>query len=296
MNHPTVYLGFPDASPAAASIKANREVPPDFPREWFEFVDPEDPKHLFSIDLTWVESHYGCAFGTERCHGIDGHTDVACCKHGAFLTDETDRDQLYNAVAEMPAKYWQLRPAGVDEFIANAEAIDIEPWLEWDELNDDNGEPEPSLKTKVVDGGCIFANRHGWGTGAGCALHQWAVDEGRDLTVEKPEVCWQVPFNRHEAYETRSDGVEILRTVIGEYERRTWGDGGEDFTWWCSSAPSCHDQADPVWQTHEAELKALIGEKPYEILADHCRARAERGGSPTPHPATAAHDRGNFEV
>lgn len=260
---------------------------PDFPREWFEFVNPEDPLHTFSIDLTWVESHWNCMFGTTACHGIDAaQTDVGCCVHGAYLADEEDRDQLYDAVAEMPPKFWQNRPNGVDAYIEAADPTVLEPWLEWDELDGDDGEPEPALKTITTGGACIFANRAGWPTGTGCALHQWAVSEGRDLTVAKPEVCWQVPLRRHEAYEDRSDGVEILRTTIGEYERRSWGNGGEDFDWWCTGDAGCHTNANPIWVSQKAELVALMGETSYEVLAEHCRKRASVNLQASPHPAT----------
>ncbi|MDO5513478.1 MAG: hypothetical protein Q4F73_12110, partial [Corynebacterium sp.] len=180
MNRPLsspVFLGFPHTSPAGRQILAAAEVAPDFPREWYEFVNPDDPLHTFQIDLTWVESHYTCHFGQEACQSIDfSQTDIGCCVHGAYLADETDRDQLYNAVHDMPATYWQHRPQGVDDYFATSEAVDLEPWLEWD----DDVE-EPSLKTRTVGGACIFANRAGWETGTGCAIHQWAVAEGRDL-------------------------------------------------------------------------------------------------------------------
>ncbi|MDO5031940.1 hypothetical protein [Corynebacterium sp.] len=292
MNRPNsneVYLGFPATSPAAASILAGREKAPDFPREWFEFTDPDDPEHVFSVDLTWLESHYSCQFGTPACHGIDKQQpDVGCCVHGAYMADETDREQLYDAVTRMPARFWQLRPAGVDEYLAAEDPTELEPWLEWDELDGEDGEPEPALKTPVVGGACIFANRTGWQTGPGCAIHQWAIAEGEELTVVKPEVCWQLPIRRHEDYEERTDGQEILRTVIGEYDRRGWGNGGEDFDWYCSADPACHTAEEPLWKSQKTELIALMGEKCYEILARHCTAReqaAAAGVELTRHPA-----------
>lgn len=263
-------LGFPASSPAAASIRSGAELPPDFPRQWLEFTNPEDPMHQISLDLTWLESHYSCAFGTPACKGIDSENpQVGCCTHGAFLVDETDRDQLYDAVAEMPAKYWQLRPAGTDKFLEEADPVQLEPWLTWDELDNEEGEPEPALKTVVVDGACIFANRDG----SGCAIHTWGAAEGKDLTVVKPEVCWQVPLRRLEDYEERADGEEILRTTITEYGRRGWGNGGEDFDWYCTTAPACHNNPLPLWQSCEKELRALIGDACYEVLAEHCRKR-----------------------
>ena len=60
------------------------------------------------------------------------------------------------------------------------------------------------------------------------------------LTVAKPEVCWQLPLRRLEDWETRPDGREQLRTTITEYNRRGWGDGGEDFDWYCTTDPNCH--------------------------------------------------------
>ncbi|MEJ6012861.1 hypothetical protein WG936_03245 [Corynebacterium sp. H127] len=286
--NPPVFLGFPEDSCAAAAINRGDELPPDFEREWYEFTSPEDPLHQFTIDLTWLESYWNCGFGTAACKGIDAENpSLGCCGHGAFLSDDTDRAQLVDAVNRMPPKYWQLRPADID-------GGDLEPWLEWDELDGDDGTPEPALKTVLVDGACIFANRPGWPTGAGCALHQWAVAEGEDLTVVKPEVCWQLPLRRLEAYEDRPDGVEILRTTITEYNRRGWGNGGEDFDWYCTTAPGCHTATQPIWRTNEAELRALMGDAPYEKLAAYCQRRAEVGARLAPHPASVAAQASNL--
>ena len=159
MNHPdieTVYLGFPKSSPAARSILAGQELAPDFPRQWLEFVHPNDEKHVFSIDLTWLESHYSCGFGTPACQGILADLpSVGCCHHGAFLCDETDRDQLFDAVSRMPRRFWQFCSDEIAAFLADpttADASDVEPWLVWDELDDEDGNPEPALKTALVDG------------------------------------------------------------------------------------------------------------------------------------------------
>ncbi len=291
MNQPapkSVFLGFPGTSPAGRSIAAGRETPPDFPREWFEFVDPTDPTRIFSIDLTWVESTWSCRFGTPECLGIDeSNRAIGCCNHGAYIADEEDRDTVYNSVRAMDPKFWQLRPADTDEFFAANDPTWLEPWLEWDE---DEG---PHIKTKVIDGACIFANRPGHPTGAGCALHQWAVAEGRNIVGSKPEVCWQVPFFREDEWEERPDGQEILRTTIGEYDRRQWGGGGEDFDWWCTAAPACHTGTTPMWQSMKDELTALIGPAPYDVLAEHCRKRSQLSDDlRSTHPATkAAHRR-----
>lgn len=293
MNQPApkpVFLGFPADSPAGRSVSAGRETPPDFPREWFEFVHPDDPTRLFTIDLTWLESTWSCRFGTPECLGIDEtNSAVGCCNHGAYIADEEDRDTVYEAVKAMDKKFWQLRPADTDEFFAAGDPTWLEPWLEYDDTDPEEDPEGPHIKTKVIDGACIFANRPGHETGTGCALHQWAVAEGRDIVGSKPEVCWQVPFSREDSWEERSDGPEILRTTIGEYDRRQWGGGGEDFDWWCTAAPSCHSGSTPVWRSMATELAALIGDKPYEIVAQHCAKRAKLGDElKATHPATDA--------
>ncbi|MCS4535777.1 hypothetical protein [Corynebacterium sp. HS2168-gen11] len=271
-----VHLGFPKRSPAAKSIRTGAELAPDFPRQWFECLNPEDPEHIFSFDLTWLESHYRCGFGTQACRGISTeHPEFGCCNHGAFLVDEDDREQLRDAVSRMPAHYWQLRPQTTDTYFEQADESQLEPWLLWDELENEEGEPEPALKTVVVAGACIFANRTGWPTGTGCALHQWALDHDEDLTIIKPEVCWQLPLRRLEAYEQRGDGREILRTTITEYDRRGWGEGGEDFDWYCTTSPGCHENAQPLWKSCEPELRSLIGDATFEILAQHLTQRAQ---------------------
>lgn len=273
---------------------AGRETRPDFPREWFEFVHPEDPNHIFSIDLTWLESTWSCRFGTPECKGIDEtRPALGCCIHGAYIADEEDRDTVFAAVKAMDPQFWQLRPAETDAFFAADDPTWLEPWLEWDEEDTEALDPDedegPHIKTKVVDGACIFANRPGHPTGPGCALHQWAMAEGRDIVGSKPEVCWQVPFSREDAWEERTDGQEILRTTIGEYHRRQWGGGGEDFDWWCTAAPACHTGATPVWQSMKDELIGLIGEEPYGVVAKHCEKRMQLDDDlRATHPATRA--------
>lgn len=282
------------------------EVAPDFPREWFEFTNPDDPDHVISCDLTWLLSTYACVFGTDACRGIDsGNADVGCCGHGAFLCDEDDRDRLVATVRAMEADagdgpsesgWWQNRPSAVTGWLRDIDSgaeEPLEPWLEWDELDDDDGNPEPALKTQVLDGACIFANRAGWPGGAGCALHQWAVAHDVDHVKAKPDVCWQLPLRRLEAYEERPDGHEILRTTITEYDRRGWGGGGEDFDWYCTGDPGAHDHADAIWKSHRSELVELIGEACYAVLADHCRAREAAGRAkafgPSGYPLLSIH-------
>ena len=40
------------------------EVSLDFPRQWVEFVNPEDDEEIFRCDLTWLLSSWTCIFGS----------------------------------------------------------------------------------------------------------------------------------------------------------------------------------------------------------------------------------------
>ncbi|HEY2794047.1 MAG TPA: hypothetical protein VGJ28_16900, partial [Micromonosporaceae bacterium] len=76
-------------------------------------------------------------------------------------------------------------------------------------------------------------------------------------------------------------------SVIGEFDRRGWGEGGHDLHWWCTSSPEAHTGSDPMYVTYGPELIALIGKSAYKKLATLCAERIE-AGQLAPHPATVA--------
>jgi hypothetical protein len=90
----------------------------------------------------------------------------------------------------------------------------------------------------------------------------------------KPDVCWQLPIRR--SFEVREFGDrEANITVIGEYERLAWGDGGEEFAWYCTGNTEAHNGAEPVYISNRAELVHMMGEEAYAILKGHCDNRME---------------------
>ncbi|GGC74556.1 hypothetical protein IEU95_16270 [Hoyosella rhizosphaerae] len=267
MKHP---LSSADQTPAPAP-----EVALDFPREWIEFVDPANSEHVISADLTWLLSRWTCVFGTPSCQGIvEGRGSDGCCTHGAFLADDEDRDRVIDAVGDLTEDDWELMSEAID---ASGTEFDI---FELDELDG-----EEALRTRRFDGACIFLNRPGFHGGVGCALHHMAVRTGQDLVDVKPDVCWQLPIRRTQEWVDRPDGEQILRTTLSEYDRRGWGPGGEDLTWWCTSSPDAHVGSEPVWKSMAAELRALVGVDAYNELAELCRRRSQLGLIAI-HPAT----------
>ncbi|WP_076476367.1 hypothetical protein [Williamsia sterculiae] len=257
-------------------MKPAPEVPLDFTREWVEFEDPADAEHWIRADLTWLLSHWTCVFGTPACQGIvEGRPDDGCCTHGAYLSDDDDRERLAHGMSMLTADDWQFFSEGTGK-----KPLGKRGYLEEDELDD-----EPALKTRRYKGACIFLNRPGFAGGVGCSLHSMALRKGLEPLTVKPDVCWQLPMRREQDWVERPDGTQILRTTLTEYDRRGWGSGGHDLKWYCSGSPDAHVGAQQVFQSYRPELIELIGEPAYTELAKLCERR--RGlGIVAVHPAT----------
>lgn len=254
------------------------EVSLEFPREWVEFSDPADAEHVIRADLTWLLSRWTCIFG-RGCHGtVEGQGDAGCCNHGAFFSDKADAKRVRRFADELTPGEWQHYELAHQEAGRNGRlAITVKEEL-------DN---TLTSKTRTVDGACIFANRDGFGAGAGCALHALALRTGRNPVETKPEVCWQLPVRRAQDWVERPDGTKVLESTITEFDRRGWGEGGHDLYWYCSSSPEAHVASQPLYRSYHAELTALIGVEAYTELVRLCDKRAELGLVAV-HPATAA--------
>src|SRR5699024_3892947 len=126
------------------------------------------------------------------------------------------------------------------------------------------------LKTRAVDGACIFHNSRDFPGGYGCSLHALALATDREPHALKPDVCWQLPLRRQFREVDPGDGQEYTEVEIGEYARPGWGPGGHDLDWYCSSNTQAHVADEPVWVSQRAELTALMGEAGYAELARRC--------------------------
>ena len=240
------------------------EVKPGFARDWIEFSDPNDDSEIFKCDLTWLTSYWMCIYGN-GCKGVfaDRPND-GCCTEGAMYSDTDDEIRVLKAAGDLTASMWQ--------FYGQAQ-----PQYDGGELQISDIDEDGERKTRTVEDSCIFLNRKGHTadgyTGSfGCVLHHLAEKEGRHFVDTKPDVCWQLPLRR--SFERREVGErEYSITVIGEYERQAWGDGGADFDWYCTSNTEAHVGVEPVFLSNKTELIALIGADAYEILAKHCDQR-----------------------
>lgn len=264
------------------------ETMPGFARDWIEFADPTDELEIFKCDITWLTSYWTCIYG-DGCKGVfaDRPND-GCCTEGAMYSDEDDEARVLKAASDLTPDMWQFY-------------VESRPKRFGDDLDISETDEDDERKTRTVNDSCIFLNRKGYEaegfTGSfGCVLHHLALKEKRHFVETKPDVCWQLPMRR--SFETREVGDrEYSITVIGEYERLAWGDGGNDFDWYCTSDSDAHVGTEPVYVSNRVELVALIGQEAYDILAKHCDERmtaiAEINRRSLPlfviqHPATLA--------
>ncbi|NOX30176.1 MAG: hypothetical protein GXP35_09030 [Actinobacteria bacterium] len=238
----------------------------DYRREWLSFDDPHELR-TWMFDATFLASNYMCIYG-QGCLGIgveaDADSGTGCCSHGAYFSDEDDRKLVSDSAKRLlTAENWQFHA----KFAAKP----------FEKVN-------KSWKTKTVDGACIFQNRPDFHTGAGCALHSAAAEQGEVPAGAKPEVCWQIPIRR-EDHETETGH---LFTMVREWARRDWGNGGDEFDWWCTDDDRAHVAPEPAYITLADELVRICGEEVYELLVTEMQARVDAAAVGVvflPHPA-----------
>ncbi|HEY7107738.1 MAG TPA: hypothetical protein VH986_15160 [Acidimicrobiia bacterium] len=240
-------------------------------REWVSFDDPEEDGRRWQIDITFLLSRWQCVFGN-GCQGV--LTEKApelihgCCSYGAHFSDKADRRAVERLARKLGDDEWQYAKRGRKKGIAVKVG------------KDEDGTPD--YRTRLVKGACVFLNRPGFPTGPGCALHQHAMRVGEHHSDWKPEVCWQLPLRRVD--EEQEDGSVI--STLTEFGREGWGEGGEDFAWWCTEAPEAFTAPDPVYRSLDVELRKMLGKKLHRSVVAYLDARAAARDLPAVvHPA-----------
>jgi hypothetical protein len=239
--------------------------PPSDAHEWVSFGDP-DEERTWVFDVTFLTSGWSCIFGN-GCQGVlTGPAPElvhGCCSYGAHFVDKADIRRVEKVAATLTPAEWQFHAKGQKGVVKKTKY----------------GESV----TRVVDGACIFLNRPGFSTGPGCALHQVAVARGQHPLELKPEVCWQLPLRRED--EVAEDGH--VTSTLRQWDRKHWGEGGQEFHWWCTESPEAFVGERPVYQEMEAELIEMVGKPIFKLLLAYLAERQERAvrGVPLPHPA-----------
>jgi hypothetical protein len=229
--------------------------------EWWSFTE-DDGSKTWMFDVTFLTSAWTCIYG-QGCSGVltaaAPELEQGCCSYGAHFTGDEDRERVQAKAALLTADEWQFHRE------ATAAGGPLESG-------------EDGWITRQVDDACIFLNRPGFPAGAGCSLHQAAVNRGEPYVEWKPDVCWQLPFRLEE----HLDDNDHLWATLREWKRRDWGDGGFEFEWWCTESPDAFVGHEPVYIACRDEIEALVGPEAYRRLTAHLEP-----GSPVflEHPA-----------
>jgi hypothetical protein len=250
------------------------------------FPDAEEER-TWMFDVTFLESAWTCIFG-RGCQGVltgpAPELVQGCCSYGAHFTGAKDARRVEAAAATLTPEQWQFHGKARTSPGKRPNVV----------VRSKTG----TLTTRLVKDACIFLNRPGFSGGAGCALHQAAIERGVPHLTLKPDVCWQLPLRRDD--EVAEDGH--VTSVIRQWDRRDWGDGGFEFHWWCTESDDAFVGNRPVYRELENELIALVGKKIYKLLVAYLAARdrvlgtdgtvaagrANAGGSPKSRTATPA--------
>ncbi len=237
---------------------------PSDAHEWISF-DDDKLEQTWVFDVTFLESPWTCIFG-RGCQGVlTGPAEElvqGCCSYGAHFVDEKDQRRVEKAALRLTDDQWQFRAKGKNGTTRVKK----------------NGE----IVTRLVQDACIFLNRPDFHRGPGCALHVLSMDTGESYIPLKPEVCWQLPLRRDEEVDDRGH----VTTTIRQWDRQHWGEGGDDFHWWCTESSDAFVGDTRVVDSMKDELIAMIGQKTYDRLYAYLDSRrAQPTGTRLPHPA-----------
>ena len=238
-------------------------APPAGAHDWVSFPDPREDR-TWVVDVTFLLSRWRCIFG-EGCQGVltgpAPELMQGCCSYGAHFIDDEDVKRVVAAAATLTPEDWQFHQGAEVDVVEEGD--------------------DAATVTRQVDGACIFLNRPGFAGGAGCALHAAALRRGERPMDLKPTVCWQLPLRR----EDEVDSTGHVTSVVRQWDRRHWGEGGFEFDWWCTEAPEAFTGEQAVYESLADELREMVGARTYRMLVAELERR--RGG-PTralPHPA-----------
>ena len=215
---------------------------PASPEIQYDEVDTGET--IWRFDRNFMTSQWTCIWG-RGCLGIgstrDAETGHGCCSLGAELDGPDEAMNVAALAATLSPEIFQFH----DEAIVNGIFRD-----------------EQNNATRVIDGACIFHNRHGFAGGEGCALHLGALSYNESPVDWKPSVCWQLPIKVD--WVMREDDVEIA--TVRAWKKSDWGEHSENMAWCCTEEPEAYVGEHQVIESLSQELTAIVGDAVYVEL------------------------------
>ena len=144
---------------------------------------------------------------------------------------------------------------------------------------------EGELKTRVVDGACIFLNRPGLPRRHRVrAAQRGAGGRGAAARLEARRVLAAAPAARGAHRRPRARDLDAARVEAPRLGRRA----ATEFHWWCTEGPEAFVGHEPVYETNRDEIVEMVGEVAYGMLMDHLRPRGTDPAAPPPRRAHQA--------
>lgn len=241
---------------------------PEVAIDWLDFYN-EDADKVWKIHLNWIVSNWECLFG-RGCPGCIGKKDnetlpaIGCCTNGVYFESDEDFKRMEHSVS-------LLTEDDMDK--DQLEWIAENGW--YNQYNKEG--KEFSGKTKVKDGGCVFARRGQGEEGkTGCAMHHLGQRIGKSHTELMPKTCWQLPIGHREDVEDSLGNVyDLIIPWDKAYFEMEDGDPEHDesMLFWCVNTPDAFCGTNPLYISLREELIAVMGQSSYDQM---CELIAER--------------------
>ena len=253
---------------------------------WYEFNDPTSPGDAWRVHVDFLLSDWACLYGN-GCPGLYGRSDAAyypdhgCCSHGARINTQEEVDRIQRNVKLLTTD--DINPAGLEH-------INEKGWLTvWDrKKRDPDDDDEVTTETKTRRGACVFANHSDEGPLIGCAFVHLGNRIGSGDHIEyQPNVCSQLPIANKVEY----DDFGRTINVVYAWDAMHWGGVDEDssqqnwMTWWCVNTTQAYGNSGRfLYRTMERELRRLMGDEAYDVMAEHLDMLREKDVFPAMPP------------
>jgi hypothetical protein len=292
------------------------------PVDWLMFPLPSDPDVKVHAHANFLMSRWECMFG--KCPGLTTPkeetfaSDIGCCGDSFYVNDAEDHRNIQARVQQLTADDWdsELRSYVMRRGYAKGASTDEEAlargWQHW-KNKPASGTLDPddteywSLKGRIHNGACIFANRSTGNVGKtgkiGCAfLHaanrqaeavqlddDGTNDARHDLAM--PVVCHQLPLRTAHDYEDvwvptePENGIEmevktrrLVKITIRPWDANEWpAEAGHEYSghWWCVDDPASYTAETALHTRMRGSIERIIGVDGYARLVQELERRAQ---------------------